>query len=325
MFEFKDGIYMLSLLRCLEKGNISIDDVEQWKNCYKKNTGYSFREPYLKLKDKISSIHEIIIKCYTNFKFNDEEKEVIDNFLDNTIIESFEKISSLLDKLEKCSGIQIQRPDKVEQEDLKKLMTENLQGLINLWSKFWKDHKNDEYLSLSDDIIGGKYMLRFIKDGCFKKKKSFLNDIISGTNLMRNAEKVNFDFYVFRGVRESSSYNPENLITNLLLGKNVTEEIPTLYSTAWRLNSAINWTHEDYCCLYVIKVPKDSNYLIVDNAFKPLKGKPGYTQGEDEITLGPGKIVFDKIAILDAKYTQRLGMDIEQKILSKSINLLSVA
>jgi hypothetical protein len=82
MFEFKDGIYMLSLLRCLESKEILLENVQNFdfdNECvdivdyndeknnfrgYKKYDKYdeykeSFTEPYQKLREKIVTCNYI--------------------------------------------------------------------------------------------------------------------------------------------------------------------------------------------------------------------------------------------------------------------------
>ena len=116
---------------------------------------------------------------------------------------------------------------------------------------------------------------------------------------MSQSTKLNSNFYVYRSIRESKSFNPEDKINNLLLGKSIIEKYLTLISTTWNLDFALEWSGDNYCCLYVIEVPKDSNYLILKDSFNE--------RSQNEITLGPGEIVFDKIKIADVEYKNYSG------------------
>ena len=171
MFEFKDGIYMLSLLRCLESNEILLEDVINFdfdEACvdrgYKKYDRYdefkeSFTEPYQKLKEKIKDIHSFIFYGYKNFEFSKDQKEMIDNFLENGSLNSLEAINNLLNKLEERLGIKIGRPTDTTYEELKDIVNENMrEKLRNFWRIFWKNKNNvrNPYFKLSNEITALK-------------------------------------------------------------------------------------------------------------------------------------------------------------------------
>lgn len=115
---------------------------------------------------------------------------------------------------------------------------------------------------------------------------------------MEKTQKMKNNFYVYRSVHDSLSYNTEDKITELLLGRTIIDNYPTLISTTWNLDFSLSWSESSYCCLYVIEVPSNSNYLILKNSFD-LKNT------QNEITLGPGIIKFDRIAISNVKYKSK--------------------
>ena len=316
MFEFKDGIYMLSLLRCLERKEILLENVQNFEfdiECVDV-AGYkikdrsdefkeSFTEPYQKLREKIEDIHSKIFDAYYNFEFSKEEKEVIDNFLEYGSINSLDSINKLLDKLEERLGIEIDRPKKTTYQKLKNIVDDNMrEKLKDFWYIFWKNDKQKLYFNLSNKITSYNFKLDYGKNGCVEPKGNYLevrNNVYDAIELMSQSTKLNSNFYVYRSIRESKSFNPEDKINNLLLGKSIIEKYLTLISTTWNLDFALEWSGDNYCCLYVIEVPKDSNYLILKDSFNE--------RSQNEITLGPGEIVFDKIKIADVEYKNYSG------------------
>lgn len=181
--EFRDGIYMLSLLRCLQKDELTSEDIDQWDYCY--NNKYisddykeSFREPYSKLKNKwktqIVIFHNIIKDCYE--RFINLDLEFMDDFLDYGSLTSFEGeneklftvIERFFDYLEECGNIRIQRPDKISQKELEKYSSERHEELEKLWNTFWKN-VDDKYNKLSIGITDYAYSLKFEKNGCINE------------------------------------------------------------------------------------------------------------------------------------------------------------
>jgi len=331
MFEFKDGIYMLSLLRCLESKEILLENVQNFdfdNECvdivdyndeknnfrgYKKYDKYdeykeSFTEPYQKLREKIEDIHSTIFDAYYNFEFSKDEKEVMDNFLKYGSIKSLDSINKLLNKLEERLGIKIERPIETTYVELKDIVNCNMrEKLRDFWYIFWKNKEeaSDKYFNLSDRITKYNYSLTYGTNGCVKTTGNYIDvrdDLYEAIELMNTTEKLDSNFYVYRSIRESKSFNPEVKINNLLLGKSIIEKYPTLISTTWNLDFALKWSEDNYCCLYVIEVPKDSNYLILKDSFDLSKDRDGVIISQNEITLGPGEIVFDEIKFADVQY-----------------------
>jgi hypothetical protein len=308
ILEFRDGIYMLSLLTCLQQEEIEKKDIENFdfEKCYQKKKGEefkeSFREPYSKIKERIENIHKIIKKLNPIFKLKTIEQTIITTFLEESRLESLYVIENLFNKLEKnIGGIKIKRPNKTTYNILRNFMEEEeedgtLNKLKDYWSNFWKDKGSENpYYNLSNKITSFNYSLLYGKDGCIKDKAYNIerfDNIIKANKLLNDIQdKLDSDFYVYRSIRESDSYNPEDKISKLLRGEEIEEEYPTLISTSWNLDFALNWSEDKYCCLYVIKVPKDSNYLILKDSFDESE------ESQNEITLGPGKITLTDIAV----------------------------
>jgi len=324
MFEFKDGIYMLSLLRCLKRKEILLENVQNFefdKEC-KDVAGYkikdrsdefkeSFTEPYQKLKKKIEDIHSTIFDAYYDFEFSKDEKEVIDNFLEYGSINSLDSINKLLNKLEERIGIKFNRPKTTTYEELKDIVNCNMrEKLKDFWYIFWKNDKQKLYFNLSNKITSYNFKLDYGKNGCVEPKGNYLevrNNVYDAIELMSQSTKLNSNFYVYRSIRESKSFNPEDKINNLLLGKSIIEKYLTLISTTWNLDFALKWSEANYCCLYVIEVPKDSNYLILKDSFDLSKDRDGKIISQNEITLGPGEIEFNEIKMTDVQYINYSG------------------
>lgn len=182
----------------------------------------------------------------------------------------------------------------------------NVPQLKNLWNK---TYPNEQLLQFSKGIKNGiKYQLFFGRDGCVHKQyndENKFNAIKDGMEIIKNVPaRMEEDFYVFRSVIPSQSYEPADKINRLLDDGKFIEPYPTFISTTWKLDTALNWT-KDFCCFYVIKVPKDSDYFIFYDSFKNALDKFSM-KSEHEITLNPGILTVTDIKFCQYKNTSKI-------------------
>ena len=111
--------------------------------------------------------------------------------------------------------------------------------------------------------------------------------------LLDTTPKADEDFYVFRKTYERAGYNPLKMIKREVSEENMFGSISTTILSKF----SSDWTGKKSCCIYLIKVPKDQNYLIVDNVFN--KNSTGELElnkdSQYEVALAPGKLIFRDI------------------------------
>jgi len=109
-------------------------------------------------------------------------------------------------------------------------------------------------------------------------------------DVLNTTPKAESDFYVFRGGRvPRTAYEYQKIISGKITEEKMFGSISTtiLSSFAW------DWINKNTCCIYLIRVPKEENYLILNDVFNDqleLNDKSQY-----EVTLAPGKIIFRDI------------------------------
>lgn len=345
---FQDGIYFLSLLRCLQKDEILVEDVINWNaRCFqdkirKRDDEYktSYFEPEKNIPlEKIHYLHVKVLECMKSF-LDDKRLLALDNFLNMNYLKlhsgeiedweiEFESedekwlrenrvnewivINELLFELSKC-GLKYKGFQSISQEELKNFAEPYLDNLYTLWKMTDFNAKLDKKIEVSKQIVidnlqklssaitNFNFKLEYGKEGCIQnipRNIEKLPKILGGFQMLKEVQpKMDTDFYVYRSIRESKSYNPETKITKLLLNDEIVEDYTTMISTTWDLNFALHWSGVEYCCLYVIKVPKDSDYLILKDSFDITDDK-----SQHEITLGPGRIILNNIKTCEVKVT----------------------
>jgi hypothetical protein len=301
-YSFIEGIHILSLIKCAIKGEIDIDDINTWKVCNSNKSIYgkvkkykqwgldlSFLKPSEKLKDRMDVVEKVIQKSYKNFS----SKFLYDfSFFLETNKISFENLYKYFNLLE---GVSIERIQGVSTEKLLSYSEPHQQNLKDLLKIIYDDTAFFNLYKLADDIKNGKFRVKFGQGGCIIEDSNKIQKIEQAANLVRSIPyRMSEDFYVYRTLFPSSSYNTSEKILSIIKGEFV-ENYPTMISTTWDLNFALGWD-SSYCCLYVIKVPKDSDYLILDDSFN-VDTKD--SRSEHEITLNPGTLT-----ITDIKYLQ---------------------
>jgi len=306
-YSFIEGIHMLSLIKCAIKGEIDIKDINTWQVCnssdesiYGKpyllppfNVKYgldlSFLKPSEKLKDRMDVVEKVIQKSYKKFPITGFIMDFSLFLRTNQIRFNIYKYFDLLE------GVSIERIQEVSKEKILSYSEPHMQNLKDLWKQIYDDKAFYQNLyKLTEDIKYSKLMVKFGKDGCILKEDSNkIQKIEEGANLIRSIPyRMSEDFYVYRTSNPSSSYNTSEKISSVMKGELV-EHYPSLISTTWDINFALGWDYS-YCCLYVIKVPKDSDYLILYDSFKKIYNM----NTEHEITLNPGILTITDIKYL---------------------------
>jgi hypothetical protein len=133
--------------------------------------------------------------------------------------------------------------------------------------------------------------------------------------VLTTTPKAESDFYVFRGAHEREGYDPMKIIS----GKVTTEKIFSSISTTIFSNFALSWSGNRSCCLYLIKIPKDENYLILYNVFNnnsqgELEPNPN---SQYEVALAPGKITFVSVNKINFNGKQMILFVCEYKSFTK--------
>lgn len=123
------------------------------------------------------------------------------------------------------------------------------------------------------------------------KSKIKINQYIELLKFLQTTPKADEDFYVFRGATKSFEYKCDNIISKIV----ETEKIFGSISTTYKFKFSLDWIHDQPCCIYLIQIPKNENYLILDDAFEALS--------QHEVALAPGTITFTDIRkiIVDEK------------------------
>jgi len=316
-YSFMEGIHMLSLILCAKKGEIDINDINTWsvcnakkpKNIFDDSLDISFRNPSEKLKDRINDVEQVIKKSYKNFnkKLNFYD---IYNFLYTTKID-FKILYKLFDSLK---GVTIERIQQISQEKLLSYSEPHIQKFKDLLNTIYDDKEFFQKLyKVGEDIKYTRLMVKFGKDGCILQEyTNKIDKIEAAANLIRSIPyRMSEDFYVYRASYSSTSYDPSEKISRIMKGELI-EHYPSMISTTWKLDFALNW-NEKFCCFYVIKVPKDSDYLILYDSFE----KKYKMNTEHEITLNPGTLTITDIKYLQHNNNSRIIFFAEYKSYTK--------
>lgn len=309
-YTFLEGLNMLSLIRCIQKKDAPLGDTYFWARCFSKSlrpkkitdkygVSKSFIEPYYKFSYADQpQVFDTIKKSFENF--NNIDLTEIDTFHKKGSID-INKIYSFFDLFEDAA---VQRITEISLKEIDKLS--NIPQLKKLWNK---TYPNEDLLKFSKDVKRGyKFQLILGNNGCVRKlynDTDKFDDIKEGMEIIKNLPaRMEEDFYVFRSVIPSQSYEPKDKINTLLDGLKLIEPYPTFISTSWKLDTALNWT-KDFCCFYVIKVPKDSDYFIFYDSFKNDFDKFSI-KSEHEITLNPGILTVTDIKFCQYKNTSKI-------------------
>jgi hypothetical protein len=299
VYTFIEGIYILFFIRCLLEKKIKFNNLKSWSKCFTerfndKDIYLSFMDPYNKLKDNIEEVKTIIEKSYKNFEHYNLV-EIYSFFKDYDI--NINQLYKFFDLLE---GVKIERIEKISYDTLENYNKDDLSKLKELWKQ---TYPNDTLKNVSKMIKGSELMLKYGKDGCIEKSfqgipnEEQINKILTVyNNIKDNSIRMDKDFYVYRTAQERKGYRIEEKISKLLSNEKIIEHYPTVISTAWELDFVWNRI-KDVCCIYIIKVPKDSDYLIIYDSFKE-EGWLGL-RSESEITLNPGTITITDIKYCD--------------------------
>jgi len=302
--DFIKGIYILVMLLCFNEKNMKTIETKDFKksiiDCIKQKqntrldeykisflseTEYNFllNKPRSELIDK--AVNYALLCAFT-----DKEKSFLNEFLRQGWFEEevdwYSMLSLLFDELFTV-GIKV--------EHLKHISYKTLDNLVDI-EKFKLLYNKYEY---KDDIIYKKfknsvkdfdYKIQYGMNGCVKlnkNNKSVIYNVNTHWEILKKSPKMEEDFFVFRKLNESTTYNPSDKISKIFTG-NVEEHYSSFISTTFDYNFALSWGGKTYCCLYIIHVNKNNDYIVLDVEDNTQK----------EILLAPGVIKLTNVYVM---------------------------
>ena len=186
-----------------------------------------------------------------------------------------------------------------EKVDIPKLEQSSIITLKKLFLETYYESdkkRNQLFTKYSGKIASHNFRLSYIsRDGnTFIEEKSKEARYEGNRELLRVLSitpKAESDFYVFRGTWPRAGYEYLKIISGEVTEEKMFGSISTTILSSFATKQ---WTNIKVpCCLYLIKVPKNENYLILDDVFTDeleFNNKSQY-----EVTLAPGKITFTEI------------------------------
>ncbi len=129
----------------------------------------------------------------------------------------------------------------------------------------------------------------YIKEN-YKYQRDTIRELVDILDTI--TRKADSDFYVFRKTRPDPAYEYNKIIS----GEITKEKMFGPISTTILFSFAEKWNDRGPCCIYLIKVPRDQNYLILNNVFTKTDGKLELNkESQYEVALAPGEITFTDI------------------------------
>jgi hypothetical protein len=182
----------------------------------------------------------------------------------------------------------------IDKEDIKKIEQSSISTLKKLFVETYYNlsEKQAEFFRIiSGAIINFNFRLNYInrdnntfiekycKEARFDINRKLLLDLCT-------SPKAESDFYVFRASKHGND-------VKILSGQVTEQKMYGAISTTILSEFSKEWLVNNTCCIYLIRVPKNENYLILDDVFiknnyeLELNNKSQY-----EVTLAPGRIIF---------------------------------
>jgi len=242
-----------------------------------------------------SDDEEIEIPTYSNIKH--EECHRFKNLEDEDNIKIIVSDARELGKLKihippidyfsifSLSNIDKEYIEKIEQSSistLKKLFVETYDNLskdqADLFSRYSRSIDSFNFKLTYINRNGNT----FIEDNSKRAKFEITNKLLLD---LRTSPKAESDFYVFRGSRHSD--------VKILSGEVTEQKMYGAISTTILSSFSKKWLGDNICCIYLIKVPKNENYLILNDVFTKNNDELELNnRSQYEVTLAPGKIIF---------------------------------
>ena len=182
--------------------------------------------------------------------------------------------------------------------DLQKIEESSISTLKKLFDEtYYKNHLyKKEFDKYSGMIISHVFKVSYIsRDGNTfideSRQKNTYYDLI---NAIRKAPKAEDNFYVFRGTKLRNGYEAAKIISGEVIEEKMFGSISTTIFFSYARDEWIG-KHAP-CCMYLIKVPRDENYLILNDVFTKTNDKLELNnKSQYEVTLAPGKFTFTDI------------------------------
>ena len=189
---FQDGIYILSLMRCLQTKKIKENGIQQWSECFKKadnrdddiRNKKSFLQPFRKLnenwKNNILYITNQILFCFPNFKVDNRLKEnffEIKNISREKVNEIY-KISDVLLFPSIYEGYGLPLVEALKSE--LPIVASNIATTKEILGKYPLLYRPRDFVSMSKAIIkilNNKNYLKYLKKILFIRSKMFNEEI----------------------------------------------------------------------------------------------------------------------------------------------------
>ena len=174
---------------------------------------------------------------------------------------------------------------KIEQSSistLKKLFVETYDNLskdqANLFHRYSRSIDSFNFKLAYINRNGNTFIQDNSKRERFDINKQLLLDL-------RTSPKAESDFYVFRASKHSD--------VKILSGEVTEQKMYGAISTTILSSFSKKWLGDNICCIYLIRVPKNENYLILNDVFTKNNDELELNnRSQYEVTLAPGKIIF---------------------------------
>jgi hypothetical protein len=182
----------------------------------------------------------------------------------------------------------------IDKEDIKKIEQSSINILKKLFIETYynlSEKQANFFRKISRAIDSFNFKLKYINrdNNTFIEKDSKEARIDINRNLLLDlctSPKAESDFYVFRASKHGND-------VKILSGEVTEQKMYGAISTTILSEFSKKWLVNNTCCIYLIRVPKNENYLILDDVFiknnyeLELNNKSQY-----EVTLAPGRIIF---------------------------------
>jgi len=195
----------------------------------------------------------------------------------------------------------------IDKEDIQKIEQSSINTLKKLFfATYYTSYININKQKITDYLFLIKskhaYSLHYhISEGNTYIDDSFINEksemILDLLQDFSNFPKADSDFYVFRGGKVNGVSGDAYRSEQITSGEIIEEKMFGTISTTILSSFANNWIgKKEKCCIYVIKVPKNENYLIIPAVFIQNNDELELNnKSEYEVTLAPGKLTFTDI------------------------------
>jgi hypothetical protein len=195
----------------------------------------------------------------------------------------------------------------IDKEDIQKIEQSSINTLKKLFfATYYTSYININKQKITDYLFLIKskhaYSLHYhISEGNTYIDDSFINEksemILDLLQDFSNFPKADSDFYVFRGGKVNGVSGDAYRSEQITSGEIIEEKMFGTISTTILSSFANNWIgKKEKCCIYVIKVPKNENYLIIPDVFIQNNDELELNnKSEYEVTLAPGKLTFTDI------------------------------